>query len=65
MGLEGSGEARVKAEEGGEVGRGQTTQNLWMVQSWDFIRGAVEAVGRIKQVRDIIGLKLIEDPLIG
>lgn len=48
------GKGRVEADEDGEVGRGQTTENLWMVGSWDFIRGVVEAAGRIKQDRDIM-----------
>lgn len=49
------GKERVEADEGGGVGRGQTTQHLGMVgRGWDFIPGAVGALGRIQQGRDII-----------
>lgn len=45
----------MEADEAGEVGRGQTTQNQWVVgRGCDLILGAVGAVGGIKQGRDII-----------
>lgn len=46
---------RVEADEGRGVGRGQTTQHLGVVgRDWDFIPGAVGALGRTQQGRDII-----------